>query len=427
MTTTEGSQSTRSRAVLLALLLLLAGGTALAAMTAAQLPPPGESPLGPQPWRAWTLSHVENSVQVRVALAVDPAGTSHFLVGRYCCYRGNVDPYATAFDLVHAEPGPAGYTFTVVDTNAEVGDLVSDSAGRLHAAYESGGASADLRYARRDLNGTWTIEVVEVTPQGKASVWNPNIAVAADGTVHIGYSQTAQGFKHAWRTPQGVWTTEVVETGGQFTGSDNGIDVDAQGRPHVAWRPHSPEHGYSIRYAVKDPVAGWLKERASPSCMSDMDVAVDAQGNPHLTCHGGDGLLYVRRGATPGSWTQEVVSRGPYVGRGTSVAVDPTGKVHATWYNFREPDVMGGLLQGYVHYGLRDPATGQWTLEPVDATLGWSGLDTKLVLDGHRVPRVAYIKQGSQPLPFCPFGYLCYDFRYAEPTLGLLVRGVGMP
>lgn len=85
----------------------------------------------------------------------------------------------------------------VIDNSADVGQLMSitqDSTGVLHAAYYDG-TNGDLKYARRDLAGTWSTQVVD--SKNTVGLY-PSIAIAADGRPAISYyAKTGGNLKFA--------------------------------------------------------------------------------------------------------------------------------------------------------------------------------------------------------------------------------------
>ncbi|MCG8421390.1 MAG: BNR repeat-containing protein [Proteobacteria bacterium] len=96
------------------------------------------------------------------------------------------------------------------------------------------------------------------------------------------------------------------------------------------------------------------------------DLAVDSQGTPHISYKGysdsNNGLQYAYR-TDAGTWAEEAVDTRFSSGRNSSIAVDPSGRIHISY------GVPGGRagLQTDLEYAYRDPG-GAWHIEHADAS-----------------------------------------------------------
>lgn len=109
--------------------------------------------------------------------------------------------------------------------------------------------------------------------------------------------------------------------------------------------------------------------------MTDRSLQLDAQGHPHLA-YGGDHLYYAYHDGS--QWHLEIADDAPGVGRHASLALDPNGQPHVSYY-----DADKGALKYAHHDGIA------WQVETVDDAED-TGLHTSLALDSAGHPHVSY-------------------------------------
>ncbi len=98
-----------------------------------------------------------------------------------------------------------------IDAANDVGQYLSlaeDSTGVLHAAYYDG-VNGDLKYARRDLAGTWSTEVVE--SKNTVGLY-PSIAVDANDEPVISYYAKTGGNLKVARFDGSAWSNTVIDS-----------------------------------------------------------------------------------------------------------------------------------------------------------------------------------------------------------------------
>jgi hypothetical protein len=174
-------------------------------------------------------------------------------------------------------PPPAA-PYELVDAAARGAQAMAiDAQGRVHLAYKAEGTSPriPIRYARRDLNGRWTIQTITDGPftgggalgVGLAldAAGQPFVVINAFGAITVATPGAAGG---AWQLDRRLGASSADD------GSPN-IVVDARGRLHVLY--NGPEDG-ALVYARRD-AAGWRKRDIAPASAYH-SLTTDPFGNP---------------------------------------------------------------------------------------------------------------------------------------------------
>ncbi|MFQ5341347.1 MAG: hypothetical protein ACE5F6_07345 [Anaerolineae bacterium] len=176
--------------------------------------------------------------------------------------------------------------------------------GETHVIWvDSVGGSPTIRYRRRS-GSAWS------SPQNVAFGSEPDIAVDADGTLHMVWSGTSilgqtHDIYYRWRDPQGDWSLTYVLSDRE--GADSvipAIAVDPAGALHVSWREiagDSQTISYRSGYRSSWPVAS---ERVSPllTRVGAPAIAVNAQHVVHLAFSSGAGLQHVVKEPAINTW-----------------------------------------------------------------------------------------------------------------------------
>lgn len=190
----------------------------------------------------WSTQTVDNSAFVgqHTAMASATDGSVHVV------YK----VAGTDLDVKHARGTYNGttwvWTATTVDTQNDVGNFASiavQSNGDAHLTYHDQ-TEGVLKYAFGDWNGSafsWTTEVVDNSADNVGEFTSATIA----GTrLHVSYHDTTNDvLKHAWRDlPNGSWNTAVVEEGTTlgFAGKYSNLAVAADGQVHIVHYASSP-------------------------------------------------------------------------------------------------------------------------------------------------------------------------------------------
>ena len=290
-----------------------------------------------------------------------------------------------------------------------------------------------LPVALGSLADGWTETMVFDNPDPYGNGFGDNsIAVDSQGHVHIAFSYDANDGRYERlmyaSNESGAWVTTLVD-GGIHVGFMNSIDVDSNGRSHIAYFDYM---NYCLKYATN---AGgkWVNETvdATEDTGWSISLAVDAAGNPHIayrnTSINSNGVLsYAEK--VGGSWSIQLVDiprqRGQ-IGVDCSIVIDSQGYSHisylkeqhlgyatnkgGSWANYSIDDTYGSGWGSsiaidsldHIHicerYGSPNPntlkyvtdASGSWVNETVDANLG-SGAAFSIVVDSNDHPIILW-------------------------------------
>ncbi|MDA1349126.1 MAG: hypothetical protein O3A47_09725 [Chloroflexi bacterium] len=247
---------------------------------------------------------------------------------------------------------------------------------------------------------TWEIEDVD-------SGTKPALALTADGTPNVAYMLEAMpGFvKNAVRSGAS-WDISTIAKGYFYGPLDIGIGPDDT--PHITYHDHQannfqPSKGDAVHAVLKD--GEWKVEAVFDVGHDGWDnrLIVDAQGRVHMSAidpveFGGSGVEYYFQDDS-GKWEVEQVDSGPQTYKyATSVAVDPNGAPHITYFDQSRNDLV-----------LASRNDGDWTKETVDSE-GDSGLFSSLVIGADGRYHVSYLFKGAT------FGAFKYATRGPDDT-----------
>jgi hypothetical protein len=231
----------------------------------------------------------------------------------------------------------------------------------------------------------WSIE--DVGEGGK-----PAIALTDDGSAFVAFMTEAMpGFVKVAKRDGAGWQTDTVAEGYFYGPLDLASGPD--GTVHLTFHDHEehsfqPDKGdvacavlengeWSLENVFNDGHEGW-----------DTRISVGSDGNAHISAidpeeFDGDGLEYYGQNDS-GEWTVEQVGTGAITYKyATSVATDPQGNPHITYYDQRNNDLA-----------LASRTDSGWKIATVDSE-GSTGLFSSLVVDGDGRYHIAYFTKDS--------------------------------
>ncbi|MDA1256889.1 MAG: hypothetical protein O3C10_03480 [Chloroflexi bacterium] len=249
----------------------------------------------------------------------------------------------------------------------------------------NGGADNPTPPATVGAAFNWSVQTVDEGTK-------PAIALTSDGTPYVAYMLEAiPGFVKAASNTGDGWKIDTIVEDYFYGPLDLAIGPDDV--PHIAYHDHQdsgfdPEKGDAVHAFLEGGV--WKTEIAADAGHDGWDnrIIVDGQNVVHMTGidpqeFGGAGVEYYVRSAD-GAWTVEDIGSGRLTYQfATSVAVDPDGNPHVTFFNQPENDLS---------LSSRD-SSGNWTVSTIDDS-GDTGLFAQILIDDSGRFHVSY---GSQP------------------------------
>lgn len=205
--------------------------------------------------------------------------------------------------------------------------VAHDAAGVVHVAFYAS-VSGEMRWGRRNANGSWTIETLEPVAM---LLEKQVVSLAVSPLDHepaVLYVDGKNNLRLAERRKGGTsgWTKSTVETGALVAPS---LAIDAAGTLHAAYGIE--DWPFDVVYASRTAAgATWTREIVdSPYCTHLVtSLALDGSGKPALAGmetaveDNNDDSVYLYRKGT--GWTSERVDTG-MLGRSVRLAFDPAG------------------------------------------------------------------------------------------------------
>ncbi|HMH17639.1 MAG TPA: hypothetical protein VK572_05770 [Burkholderiales bacterium] len=296
--------------------------------------------------------------------------------------------------LLVAFAAPARALFWSIETvdhpsNAAVGQessIILDSAGRPHIGYRDT-INESVKYARKNANGTWTIEIVDSPGFAGTGV---SLALDPSGAPHLTYysgrSITSTGdVRYASRSCWffGIfcsWSKETIAAG-VFSTSQAGntsLGFDASGNPNVSYFDHTARQ---LKWARK--IGGsWSIANVVATSGGSVSQALDSDGFPHLVFSGSSGTVnYVRIICVfiLCGWNLNPVDSG----LAGTLRLDANGQPHLSYAQGANIRYAVGACPA------SNPCT--WTTELVGSA--GQPLRPSLALDACTTPHIAFLRQ----------------------------------
>jgi len=196
---------------------------------------------------------------------------------------------------------------------ARESSLAIDSSGLPHISFSySDGSAEDLKYARKNADGTWEVTTVFTTNSGGME---NSIALDAEDKAHISHWQWNGSDLLYSTNSSGDWTTATLD---DAFWNRTAIAVDGQGEPHLVY--HNPR-GLIHRHGGTTEV---IDNGGEPA------LAIDARDHLHVSYTASNGDLKYATKAT-GSWKTGTIAPYANARHNQSIAVDPQNRVHVSY------------------------------------------------------------------------------------------------
>ena len=206
--------------------------------------------------------------------------------------------------------------------------------GETHVVWvDSVDGSPRIRYRRRS-GSTWS------SPRNVAFGRDPDIAVDADGRLHMVWSDTSilgqtHDIYYRWRDPQGSWSLTYVISDRQGVDSvDPAMAVDQVSGLHLIWRGIAGDSqailyrsGYRSSWPTASELAAPVMTRVGAPA-----IAVDAQHFLHLAFSGQNGLQHVVREPATNIWVAgEPIAENEPDATSPELAIGGEATLHVVW------------------------------------------------------------------------------------------------
>lgn len=239
------------------------------------------------------------------------------------------------------------------------------------------------------LNGTdW-----EIATLSTGYFYGPlDIAIGPDDAAHISYhDHDREDAAYAlWDGTE--WQVTVIPARGH-DGWDNRIVIDSQGKPHISAIFPKDFEGTGVEYYGLDASGQWMVEIVGSVPLTyqfGTSIAIDPQGIPHITFYTPDSKDLALASRTETGWTINIVDDDGNNGRFAALIIDEEGRFHISYIQ------QGDGTSVVVKYANRGSDDTDWDISEVgmldSITYGFVGARniTSLALDSNGNPWIAY-------------------------------------
>ena len=226
-----------------------------------------------------------------------------------------------------------------------------------------------------------------------------DLAIGSDDVAHISYHdhqdssfQPDKGDAMYAVLQDGQWKVTAIFDAGH-DGWDNRITVDSQNRPHMSGIDPLEFGGKGMEYYGLNDSGDWVVEDVGTGPLTykyATSIAVDPQGNPHITYYEQNDNDLALASRNDSGWSIEKVDTTGDTGLFSFLLVDDDGRFHVSYLE-RASSTSGGIK--YATRGLDD---AEWEIREVDSldrlTFGFVGARniTSLAVDSEGNPWIAY-------------------------------------
>ena len=255
-------------------------------------------------------------------------------------------------------------------------------------------------------NAVWNGTGWDIATLSTGYFYGPlDIAIGPDDAAHISYHDHDEE-DAAYAVWDGTdWQVTVIPGPGH-DGWDNRIAVDLEGKPHMSAIYPKEFGGSGVEYYSINASGQWMVEKVGTVPLTYQfatSIAIDPQGAPHITFYTQDTNDLALASSTGAGWTINIVDDDGDTGRFASLVIDEEGRFHISYTQ------RGDGASAVVKYATRGPADTGWDISDVGTldslTYGFVGARniTSLALDSQGNPWIAYTDE-KELNPYSPFG-----------------------
>lgn len=311
--------------------------------------------------------------------------------------------------------------------------LARDALGRLHVSYWDFTNSA-LKYATCATACTSAVswQLVTVDSAGQLAERSA-IAVDATGRVHVLYDDLTNGdLKYATCAAgchlAASWQTAIADSGGKV-GSQPTLAIDGAGRLHATYLDVTTLNDAALKYATCLSACTTIAAWQSATVQGGLGVGeitsalvVESSGAVHVSYTDAVGQDLEYASCTAGctsaaNWQTITIDAVGDVGRQSSIAVDPAGRLHIAYYEFTKD------LE-YASCAANCTVPASWQRVTVDSG-GFSGETPSLKIDGAGRVHVSFYDRGGGQLTYATCAIDCHDVAHWRRLSIDGIAGVG--
>ena len=291
--------------------------------------------------------------------------------------------------------GEEGLTWTIEDVDSGTKPALALSSKDVpHIAYMLESQSGFVKNAVRG-DSSW-----DITTVAEGYFYGPlDLAIGADDVPQISYHdhqdstfQPDKGDAIYASLQEGQWDVKAIFHPGH-DGWDNRITVDSQNRPHISAIDPLEFGGNGLQYFGLDDSGTWQVEEVGTGPITykyATSIAIDPQGHPHITYFDqrDNDLALASKGDS--GWSISMVDGEGDTGLFSHLLIDQVGRFHVSYFQ------RTSTSSGVVKYATRGPAESVWEISEVDTldklSFGFLGARniTSLAIDREGNPWIAY-------------------------------------
>jgi hypothetical protein len=278
---------------------------------------------------AWNVTNVDTASTVDSFTSIAQDVDGKLYVSYYNSASGKKD-------LMFATNASGAWVTSTVASTGDVGRYSTigvDAAKTVHILYYDL-SNVKLRHTwKASGDGSWSAEDVDTANNPGTYL---SLKVGAANSLHVAYfAYSTADLRYAVKTGAS-WSIEDVDASGDDVGRFASLALGTNGKPRVAYYNNSPSTR-GVRFATKGD-AGWTKEVVTTLAQDigkSLSLALGANDKPYIAAllYPGTGGKLVLNRKPADTWLMEEIDPAVTIGvLGTSLAIDPTGRLHVVYY-----------------------------------------------------------------------------------------------